>query len=98
LLVQLFHPSWRLRAGESFRNLDPAARARDIAGTIPIAILQGDRDTRVPPSDASRFSEATGVPVYTVEGAAHRDMLVHPDVQREILRFVQSIGKETAGA
>ncbi len=97
LLVKLFHPSWRLRAGESFRYLDPAARARDIAGTIPIAIVQGDCDTRVPPSEAARFSDATGVPVYTVKGAAHRDVLVHPDVQREILRFVQSIGKEPAG-
>lgn len=92
LLVKLFHPSWRLRAGESFRYLDPEARARDIAGTIPIAIVQGDLDRRVPPSDASRLSEATGVPVFTVEGAGHRDVLVHPDVHGEILRFVRSIG------
>jgi len=89
LLVKLFHPSWRLRARESFRYLDPEARARDIAGTIPITIVQGDQDTRVPPSDAARLSEATGVPVLTIEGAAHRDVLVHPDVHREILRFVR---------
>lgn len=91
LLVKLFHPSWRLRAGESFRYLDPEARARDIAGTIPITIVQGDRDTRVPPSDAARLSDATGVPVFTVEGAAHRDVLVHPDVHGEILRFIRSV-------
>jgi pimeloyl-ACP methyl ester carboxylesterase len=91
LLVKLFHPSWRLRARESFRYLDPEARARDIAGSIPITIVQGDRDTRVPPSDAARLSDATGVPVFTVEGAAHRDVLVHPDVHREILRFIRSV-------
>ena len=91
LLVKLFHPSWRLRAGESFRCLDPDARARDIAGSIPITIVQGDRDTRVPPSDAARLSDATGAPVFTVEGAAHRDVLVHPDVHREILRFIRSV-------
>jgi len=91
LLVKLFHPSWRLRAKESFRHLDPEARARDIAGAIPIAIIQGDRDTRVPPSDAARLSEATGVPVFTVEGAAHREVLVHPEVHLEILRFIRSV-------
>jgi len=91
LLVKLFHPSWRLRAGESFRYLDPEARARDIAGTLPIAIVQGDRDRRVPPSDALRLSEATGAPVFTVEGGAHRDVLVRPEVHRKIVRFVQSV-------
>lgn len=91
LLVKLFHPSWRLRARESFRNLDPEARAREIAGSIPIMILQGDQDTRVPPSDAARLSEATGVPVFTVEGGAHRDVLVHPEVHRQIVGFVRSV-------
>jgi pimeloyl-ACP methyl ester carboxylesterase len=92
LLVKLFHPSWRLRAGESFSYLDPEARARDIAGTIPIEIVQGDQDTRVPPSEAVRLSAATGVPVFTVEGGGHRDVLVSPDVHKEILRFVRSVG------
>lgn len=92
LLVKLFHPSWRLRARESFRYLDPEARARELAGTIPMVIVQGDRDTRVPPSDAARLSAATGVPVVTVQGAAHRDVLVHPDVHAEILRFSRAVG------
>ena len=92
LLVKLFHPSWRLRAGESFSYLDPEARAREIAGTIPIEIVQGDEDTRVPPSEAVRLSAATGVPVFTVEGGGHRDVLVSPDVHKEILRFVRSVG------
>ena len=91
LLVKLFHPSWRLRARESFRYLDPEARARELAGTIPITIVQGDQDTRVPPSDAERLSEATGVPVVTIEGAAHRDVLLHPEMHREVLRFVRSV-------
>ena len=95
--MKLFHPSWRLRAGESFRYLDPEARAREIAGSLPITIVQGDRDTRVPPSDAARLSEATGVPVYTVEGASHRDVLVHPDVHTHILRFIRSVGGWTSG-
>lgn len=96
LLVKLFHPSWRLRAGESFRYLDPEARSREIVGSIPITIVQGDRDTRVPPSDAVRLSEATGAPVYTVEGASHRDVLVHPDVHAHILRFIRSVGSRTS--
>jgi pimeloyl-ACP methyl ester carboxylesterase len=91
LLVRLLHPSWRLRAGESFRHLDPEARARDIAGQLPITLLQGEDDTRVPPSDAVRLSEASGVPVVRVRGAAHRDILAHPVTHRELLRFVRSV-------
>lgn len=90
-LVRLLHPSWRLRAGESFRYLDPEARARDIAGRLPVTIIQGDLDTRVPPSDAERLSRAVGVPVVTAAGAAHRDVLAHPDTHREILRFVRAV-------
>jgi pimeloyl-ACP methyl ester carboxylesterase len=96
LLVKLFHPSWRLRARESFRYLDPEARAREIAGSVPITIVQGDRDTRVPPSDAVRLSEATGAPVFTIEGASHRDVLVHPDVHAHMLRFIRSAGSRTS--
>jgi pimeloyl-ACP methyl ester carboxylesterase len=92
LLVRLFHPSWRLRAGESFRDLDPAARARELRGTIPITIVQGNLDTRVSPSDAVRLADETGARVVAVEGAAHRDVLVHPDTHQEILRFVRSVG------
>jgi pimeloyl-ACP methyl ester carboxylesterase len=93
LLVKLFHPSWRLRARESFRYLDPEARARDIAGDLPITIVQGGGDTRVPPSDAARLSEATGVPVFTVEGASHRGVLVHPEVHAHIVRFIRKVGE-----
>jgi pimeloyl-ACP methyl ester carboxylesterase len=92
LLVKLFHPSWRLRARESFRTLDPEARATEIAGELPITIVQGDQDTRVPPSDAARLSQAAGVPVVTVEGAAHRDVLLHPETHRELLRFIRLVG------
>jgi len=97
LLVKLFHPSWRLRAGESFRRLDPEARAPEIAGSLPITIVQGDRDTRVKPSDALRLSAATGAPVVTVEGAAHKDVLARPETHREIARFIRSVGGRTAG-
>ncbi len=90
LLVKLFHPSWRLRARESFRYLDPEARAREISGTVPITIVQGNQDTRVPPSDAAALSAALGAPVVTVEGAAHRDVLVHPRTHAELLRFLGS--------
>jgi pimeloyl-ACP methyl ester carboxylesterase len=92
LLVKLFHPSWRLRAGESFTYLDPEARARDLSGSaIPVTIVQGDLDTRVPPAHASRLAAALGADVLTVEGAAHREILGRPEVHREIVRFVKAI-------
>ena len=93
MLVRLLHPSWRLRAGESFRHLDPEARIRDIAGRLPIILIQGEEDTRVPPSDAVRLSEASGVPVVRVRGAAHRDVLAHPATHGELLRFVRSVSE-----
>ena len=93
LLVRLFQPSWRLRAGESFRYLDPEARARDLAGSVPITIIQGDLDTRVPPADATRLAEATGVgAAVTIEGAAHKDILTNPATHTELLRFLTSLG------
>jgi pimeloyl-ACP methyl ester carboxylesterase len=96
MLVRLLHPSWRLRAGESFRDLDPEARVRDIAGRLPMTLVQGEEDTRVPPSDAVRLSEASGVPVVWVKGAAHRDVLAHPATHRELLRFVRSVSEMPA--
>jgi pimeloyl-ACP methyl ester carboxylesterase len=96
LLVRLLHPSWRLRAGESFRHLDPEARAREIAGRLPIILVQGEDDTRVPPSDAVRLSEALGAPLVRVKGAAHRDILAHPVTHRELLRFVRSVSETPA--
>lgn len=98
LLVKLFHPSWRLRARESFRHLDPEARAKDIAGDIPMTIVQGDLDTRVPPSDSARLSRATGVPVVTIEGAAHREVLLHPEAHAELIRLVRLVGEMPGGA
>jgi pimeloyl-ACP methyl ester carboxylesterase len=91
-LVRLFHPSWRLRAGESFRDLDPEARAGELASdSIPVTIVQGGRDTRVPPDHADRLGHAAGVPVLTVAEAAHRDVLTHPDTHAELIRFLRTV-------
>ena len=37
------------------------------------------------------WDPADGSPVFTVEGAAHRDVLIHPDVHGEMLRFIRSV-------
>lgn len=90
LLVHAFRPSWRLRAGESFRDLDPEARARELAGgSIPVTIVQGTLDTRVPPDHARRLGRAAGAAVVMVDGAAHKDILVHPETHAELIRFLR---------
>lgn len=87
-LTRLFHPSWRLRAGESFRYLDPEARAAELPEGLPITIVQGGRDTRCPPAHAERLAKATGAEVVPIPEAAHRDILTHPATHRELLRFL----------
>jgi len=89
-LTRLFHPSWRLRAGESFRGLDPEARARELAEGLPITIVQGGRDTRVSPAQADRLSKASGADVVLVPDAGHRDILIAPALHDELIRFLGS--------
>jgi pimeloyl-ACP methyl ester carboxylesterase len=90
LLTRLFHPSWRLRAGESFRVLDPEARARELPEDFPVTIVQGGQDTRVPPTQADRLSGATGAAVVLVPNAGHRDILTAPPAHEELIRFFGS--------
>ena len=88
-LVRLFHPSWRLRAGESFRGLDPEARAAELPEGLPVTIIQGEEDTRCPPDHARRLARAAGADIVYVPGAAHRDILTHAATHRELLRFLR---------
>lgn len=86
-LVRLFHPSWRLRAGESFRDLDPEARAAELPSGLEVVIVQGGRDTRCPQEHAERLASATGAGVVLVPDAAHRDILASPTTHEELVRF-----------
>jgi pimeloyl-ACP methyl ester carboxylesterase len=90
-LTRLFHPSWRLRAGESFRGLDPEARARELGESLPVTIVQGGQDTRVPPAQAQRLARALGTAVVLVPDAGHRDILTAAPAHDELIRFLGSL-------
>ena len=73
LVVRLCIPSWRLRAAESFKGLNPEASMSRIE--VPIRIVQGLGDRRVTPDHARRLAAAAGVSVTEVPDYGHTDVL-----------------------
>ena len=86
LLVPLFLPSWRLRIGEPAWRLDPGRALSALS--IPTLVLQPADDVRVPPPEGEALARAAGVPLVTIPGAGHSDVLTHPETGRLLTNFV----------
>lgn len=86
MLTRLFTPSWRLRAAESFRNLNPETAAARV--TARVAIVQGAEDTRVPPEQAHRLARGLGIEPLLLPGVGHRDILGRPELHEAVIRFL----------
>jgi pimeloyl-ACP methyl ester carboxylesterase len=87
LMVWVFSPFWRARAGVPFQTLRPEVRAKELAK--PVLILHGSKDESVPASHARVLGEAAGVDPIFLEGENHSDLLGGPDVVREVLTFLE---------
>ena len=87
LLTRLFTPSWRLRAAEPFRNLNPESAAARL--TARVAIVQGADDTRVPPEQAHRLARGLGIEPLILPGVGHRDILGRPELHEAVIRFLR---------
>lgn len=91
LLVRLFTPSWRLRAGVPFPRLHPAGRVGELR--IPLHLVQGDSDLRVPPAHAHRLASLSGAPLEALEGVDHREVITHPRTVAVVMDFLGRVGE-----
>jgi alpha-beta hydrolase superfamily lysophospholipase len=89
LIVQLFNPFWRYRAGVPFRTLRPERRVRELV--LPLLIVHGDRDRSVPVEHARALSREVGVDPLILKGEGHNDLLGRPNLHREVIAFLQRI-------
>jgi 8-oxo-dGTP diphosphatase len=91
LLTRVLRPFWQRRAGESFTGLDPAARAAEVR--VPILVVQGELDARVPAEHARRIAENAGTEVMWIKDAAHKDILDRPELHEALRSFLDRVSR-----
>ena len=96
LMTRVLRPFWQRRAGEPFAGLDPAARAAELE--IPILVVQGELDARVPAEHARRIAQSAATDVLWIEGAAHKDILDRPELHDALLSFLEGVSRQNSGA
>ena len=96
LLTVLLRPFWRWWAGVPYARLRPIDRIRDVQ--VPVLILQGDADLRVPPDHLDRFRESSAADTERVPGAGHMDLLERRETHAAIGAFLATLPGETASA
>jgi pimeloyl-ACP methyl ester carboxylesterase len=87
LMVRVFSPFWRARAGVPFETLRPEVRVKELAK--PLLILHGSKDESVPAYHARILAAAAGVDPIFLEGENHSDLLGGPGVVQEVLTFLE---------
>jgi pimeloyl-ACP methyl ester carboxylesterase len=96
LLTRIFLPSWRLRAGESFRHLNPESAAAELS--VPVAVVQGASDSRVPPQHAERIARQAGCEVQLLPKVGHRDILQRRELYEAAIRLLERVREEREAA
>jgi 8-oxo-dGTP diphosphatase len=96
LMTRVLRPFWQRRAGEPFSGLDPAARAGELR--IPILVVQGELDARVPAEHARRIADNAGTDVMWIDQAAHKDILDRPELHAALLSFLGRVSRQDDGA
>lgn len=91
LITRVLRPFWQRRAGEPFSGLDPGARAAEV--TVPLLVVQGELDARVPAEHADRIAANAGTEVVWIDQAAHKDILTRPELHDALLSFLESVGR-----
>jgi alpha-beta hydrolase superfamily lysophospholipase len=87
LIVTLLRPFWRLRVGVPEEEIHPGKAAARLR--IPMRVVQPEHDTRVVPEEGVALAQAVGVPLVTIRGAGHTDVLQSPRLGEEIVRFLE---------
>ena len=96
LMTRVLRPFWQRRAGEPFTGLDPAARAAELE--IPILVVQGELDARVPAEHARRIAQNAATDVLWIEEAAHKDILDRPELHDALLAFLGGAAQQNSAA
>jgi 8-oxo-dGTP diphosphatase len=91
LLTGVLRPFWQRRAGVPFRDLDPAEGARRLQ--LPLLVVHGDRDARVPAEHARRLAENAGTEVLWINGAEHKVILDRPELHEALIDFVDAAAR-----
>jgi len=92
LMTRVLRPFWQRRAGEPFAGLDPAARTAELK--IPILVVQGELDARVPAEHARRIAKNAATDVLWIEEAAHKDILDRPELHDALLSFLGGVSRQ----
>jgi len=91
LMTRVLRPFWQRRAGEPFAGLDPAAHATEL--DIPILVVQGELDSRVPAEHARRIAANAGTDVMWIEDAAHKDILDRSELHEALKTFLGQVSR-----
>jgi len=96
LMTRVLRPFWQRRAGEPFAGLEPAARAAE--AEIPILVVQGELDARVPAEHARRIARNAATDVLWIKEAAHKDILDRPELHEALLSFLGTVSRADSAA
>jgi pimeloyl-ACP methyl ester carboxylesterase len=92
LLVTVLRPFFWRRVGGTFRPFTPSRRIDEL--TVPIMMIQPERDARVVRTHADRLAAATGLDYHVIEGREHTDVLSDPRTLELVEGFVESVGRD----
>lgn len=88
-LLVLTAPFFLLHVRKWWTSIAPDRHIGEV--TVPISIVQGDRDRRVPLSHVYRLAEKAGVEPLILEDTGHRNILYNEVLHRHALDFVSSL-------
>lgn len=88
-LVVLTAPFFLLHVRKWWTSIAPDLHIGEVK--VPISIVQGDRDRRVPLSHVYSLAHAAGVEPLILEDTGHRDILYNEVLHQHALDFVSSL-------
>lgn len=88
-MVVALRPFWWPRVGGSFRHLVPERKMAGIAA--PVLVIHPTEDRRVARAHAERLAGAARVRPCYIEGAAHTNVLSHPETIGRVLTFLEEL-------
>jgi uncharacterized protein len=89
LLLALTGPFFLLHVRRWWTSIAPDRHIADVK--VPISIVQGDRDQRVPLSHVYRLAEQAGVEPLVLDDTGHIDILYSEILHAHALEFVNSL-------